>query len=131
MRDRVPSVGLRSGLVAATAMLLTTTPDVHAQGDRAEVRALWVVRSTLSSPVHAWIDVSRVASTVELPLSRDHVVYRHPEWLMVPRALAADLLKVARRLGAGRVIFFSYDGLTGPSRGTEYLSQVGRAALMH
>ena len=44
--------------------------------------------------VHAWIDVTRVASAVELPLSRDHVVYRHPEWLMVPRALADDLLKV-------------------------------------
>jgi hypothetical protein len=91
MRDRVPSIGLRSVLVAATAM----------------------------------------PSAGELPLSRDHVVYRHPEWLMVPRALAEDLLKVAHRLGAGGVIFFSYDGLTGPSRGTEYLSQVGRAALMH
>jgi uncharacterized lipoprotein YddW (UPF0748 family) len=44
--------------------------------------------------VHAWIDVTRVASAVELPLSRDHVVYRHPEWLMVPRGLAEDLLKV-------------------------------------
>ena len=28
----------------------------------------------------------------ELPRARQHVVYRHPEWLMVPRELAAELL---------------------------------------
>ena len=44
--------------------------------------------------VHAWVDITRVSSAVELPLSRDHVIYRHPEWLMVPRALAPDLIKV-------------------------------------
>jgi uncharacterized lipoprotein YddW (UPF0748 family) len=147
MRDRAPSIGLRPGLIAATAILLAANPGLHAQGRPAEVRALWVVRATLSSPgsiatmvgaakdsgfntllvqvatrqgssaagaaagfdpirevierahdaglrVHAWIDVTRAASAVELPLSRDHLVYRHPEWLMVPRALAEDLLKI-------------------------------------
>ncbi len=121
---------------------------------RAEVRALWVVRTTLTSPeavesmvttaraggfntllvqvrgrgdayyrdgrepratplvgqpdfdplalairrahaaglqVHAWINVNLVAGTGELPASRDHIVYRHPEWLMVPRSLAEGL----------------------------------------
>ena len=38
--------------------------------------------------VHAWVNVTLVAGAGELPAGRDHVVYRHPEWLMVPRALA-------------------------------------------
>ena len=37
--------------------------------------------------VHAWINVNLVSSASELPAAREHVVYRHPEWLMVPRAL--------------------------------------------
>ena len=44
--------------------------------------------------VHAWFNVNRVAGANELPTARDHIVYRHPEWLMVPRALAADLADV-------------------------------------
>jgi len=41
--------------------------------------------------VHAWVNVGLVASAASLPESRDHVVYRHPEWLMVPRVLARDM----------------------------------------
>jgi uncharacterized lipoprotein YddW (UPF0748 family) len=41
--------------------------------------------------VHAWFDVNLVASATELPASRDHVIYQHPEWLMVPRELAQGL----------------------------------------
>jgi uncharacterized lipoprotein YddW (UPF0748 family) len=44
--------------------------------------------------VHAWVDVARVAAPDELPAARDHVIYQHPEWLMVPRAIAAELLAV-------------------------------------
>ena len=40
--------------------------------------------------VHAWIDVDLVAGT-DIPLDRQHIAHRHPEWLMVPRAIAADL----------------------------------------
>src|SRR5213083_1976447 len=47
--------------------------------------------------VHAWINVNLVAGVNELPSARDHVVYRHPEWLMVPRALAEDLIAVDPR----------------------------------
>jgi uncharacterized lipoprotein YddW (UPF0748 family) len=43
--------------------------------------------------VHAWINVNLVAG-LDLPTSREHVIYRHPEWLMVPAALAADLAAV-------------------------------------
>src|ERR1041384_1323411 len=44
--------------------------------------------------VHAWIDVARVTVPGELPFARTHVVYQHPEWLMVPRTIAAELLSI-------------------------------------
>ena len=47
--------------------------------------------------VHAWVDVGRVATPGELPYARTHVIYQHPEWLMVPRAIAAELLAIDAR----------------------------------
>ncbi len=44
--------------------------------------------------VHAWVAVNLVSSSVSLPASREHVIYRAPEWLMVPRELAAEMKKV-------------------------------------
>jgi uncharacterized lipoprotein YddW (UPF0748 family) len=44
--------------------------------------------------VHAWVSLNLVSSAVELPASPDHLVYRHPEWLMVPRAIAQDLARL-------------------------------------
>lgn len=150
--------GLRRLIVAVVAVLTALVP-FRAAGVRAdgEVRALWVVRTSLSSPgaidtmvkaasaggfntllvqvrgradayyaggleprspslagqpsfdplaavigrareaglqVHAWINLNLVAGANELPSARDHVVYRHPEWLMVPRALVEDLAGV-------------------------------------
>jgi uncharacterized lipoprotein YddW (UPF0748 family) len=41
--------------------------------------------------VHAWINANLVSSAAEFPTSRQHVIYRHPEWLMVPRELAAEM----------------------------------------
>lgn len=41
--------------------------------------------------VHAWFNVDLVSSATLLPRSRMHVVARHPEWLMVPRAIAGKL----------------------------------------
>jgi uncharacterized lipoprotein YddW (UPF0748 family) len=46
--------------------------------------------------VHAWVNVNLVAD-VHLPTSRQHVIYTHPEWLMVPRALAEDLARTSPR----------------------------------
>ena len=47
--------------------------------------------------VHAWVAVNLVSSSVTLPASRDHVIYREPEWLMVPRELAAEMKKIDLR----------------------------------
>ncbi len=41
--------------------------------------------------VHAWVNIDLVSSAAGLPRSRDHVVLRHPDWLMVPRPLAQQL----------------------------------------
>src|SRR5262249_5960241 len=46
--------------------------------------------------VQAWVNVNLVAG-LDLPAAREHVIYRHPEWLMVPRALANDLARVDPR----------------------------------
>jgi uncharacterized lipoprotein YddW (UPF0748 family) len=40
--------------------------------------------------VHAWVNVNLV-SDAEPPAARKHIVYTHPEWLMVPRPLAVAL----------------------------------------
>ncbi len=53
--------------------------------------------STRALRVHAWLDVNRAAGADELPGARDHVLYQHPEWLMVPRDLAIALLHVDTR----------------------------------
>ena len=47
--------------------------------------------------VHAWVAVNLVSSSVTLPASRDHIIYRSPEWLMVPRELAAEMKKIDLR----------------------------------
>ncbi len=44
--------------------------------------------------VHAWVNVSLVASATDLPGAPSHLVYTHPEWLMVPRALAREMAPV-------------------------------------
>jgi uncharacterized lipoprotein YddW (UPF0748 family) len=43
--------------------------------------------------VHAWMNVNLI-SDAQPPAARRHVVYSHPEWLMVPRELAADLRRM-------------------------------------
>ncbi len=133
-------------------------PDVTANG---EVRALWVIRTTLTSPekirtmvqsakengfntlivqvrgrgdayyrsrrepraielkeqspefdplavtlveakqrglkVHAWLNTSLLANLDALPTDPKHVYNRHPEWLAVPRAVAAELYQMSPR----------------------------------
>jgi uncharacterized lipoprotein YddW (UPF0748 family) len=46
--------------------------------------------------VHAWMNTNLV-SDAEPPNLPDHIVYKHPDWLMVPRELAVDLATVDAR----------------------------------
>jgi len=41
--------------------------------------------------VHAWLNIFLVSSAVTLPKSPDHLVNKHPEWVMVPASLATEL----------------------------------------
>lgn len=41
--------------------------------------------------VHAWVNVNLVASAARPPDDPRHVAAKHPEWLMVPKALALEL----------------------------------------
>lgn len=47
--------------------------------------------------VHAWIAVNLVSSAYQLPASRKHIIYREPQWLMVPRDLAAEMRDIDPR----------------------------------
>jgi uncharacterized lipoprotein YddW (UPF0748 family) len=47
--------------------------------------------------VHAWINTSLLANLDELPTDPKHVYNRHPEWLAVPRPLAAELNRMSPR----------------------------------
>jgi hypothetical protein len=47
--------------------------------------------------VHASVSVMLAVPMGPLPAWRDHVVYRHPEWLMVPREMALELQAVDLR----------------------------------
>jgi uncharacterized lipoprotein YddW (UPF0748 family) len=44
--------------------------------------------------VHAWVNVNLVSSAADLPAAREHLIYRHPSWLMVPRDIAQELAKI-------------------------------------
>jgi uncharacterized lipoprotein YddW (UPF0748 family) len=153
MRSARPRISLRRCALPLIVAALTIVLQAHTPAAGQEVRALWVVRTSLTSrtaietmiaaarasgfnallvqirgradayytsaveprasalssdpaldplattlalahgaglQVHAWVNVNLVAGVNELPSARDHVVYRHPEWLMVPRALAED-----------------------------------------
>jgi uncharacterized lipoprotein YddW (UPF0748 family) len=47
--------------------------------------------------VHVWFNTNLIASTAMMPTSRTHIVNAHPEWLMVPRPIAADLARLGPR----------------------------------
>jgi uncharacterized lipoprotein YddW (UPF0748 family) len=59
--------------------------------------------------VHAWINIFLVADLDALPASRDHSIYKHPEWVMVPRGIGAELYDVPPGESAylDRIIEFS------------------------
>jgi uncharacterized lipoprotein YddW (UPF0748 family) len=146
--------------IVAAALAMLAAPAAARRAPADETRALWVVRTTLTSPsaveamveaaraggfntllvqvrgrgdayyadalepqppalaqqpgfdplalatarahaaglrVHAWINLNLVAGVNDVPSERDHVVRRHPEWLMVPRALVETLAGVDPR----------------------------------
>jgi len=47
--------------------------------------------------VHAWINTNLLANLDALPTQPDHVYNKHPEWLAVPKPVAAELYNVSPR----------------------------------
>ncbi|MFL6278769.1 MAG: glycoside hydrolase family 10 protein [Vicinamibacterales bacterium] len=41
--------------------------------------------------IHAWINLNLISSAAALPSAREHLIYRHPAWLMVPRDIGLRL----------------------------------------
>lgn len=146
-------------LVCAPANVSRATPDSPPPPASDEVRALWVVRNTLTSPekihrmvesaraagfntlivqvrgrgdayyksrwepraaelkdqpldfdplattlaeaherglkVHAWLNTSLLANLDSLPADPKHVYNKHPDWLAVPRPVAAELYRLS------------------------------------
>ncbi|MEO8680026.1 MAG: family 10 glycosylhydrolase [Vicinamibacterales bacterium] len=74
LEPRAPEVSAKPGFDP----LATTLELAHAAGLR----------------VHAWVSVNLVSSAASLPAAREHVIYRSPEWLMVPKELAAQMRTV-------------------------------------
>jgi uncharacterized lipoprotein YddW (UPF0748 family) len=75
LEPRASELGRQPAAFDPLAAVLT---DAHAAGIR----------------VHAWVCMDLVSSAVELPSSPDHLVYRHPEWLMVPRPIAQEVARL-------------------------------------
>src|SRR6185436_3495525 len=47
--------------------------------------------------VHAWINTSLLGNLDSLPTEPAHVYHKHPEWLAVPRPIAAELYRMSPR----------------------------------
>jgi uncharacterized lipoprotein YddW (UPF0748 family) len=47
--------------------------------------------------VHAWINTSLLGNLDSLPTEPSHVYHKHPDWLAVPRPIAADLYRMSPR----------------------------------
>jgi uncharacterized lipoprotein YddW (UPF0748 family) len=81
--------------------------------------------------VHAWVNVNLVSSAADLPKPRGHVIYRHPESLMVPRELARELSRIDHTTPAYVQRLARWT--RGQTTGVEglYISPVSRPAVEH
>jgi hypothetical protein len=87
--ERTISSAVSAGFDGIVAPLIGARVDSESFDGRAEL-----VRRARERGLgtHVSIAVNLAAAVGELPPSRDHVIYQHPEWLMVPRQLAPELL---------------------------------------
>jgi uncharacterized lipoprotein YddW (UPF0748 family) len=77
---------------AASAIIVSVSP--YSQGDLPFDGLAALIRGAHDRGLRvvASLNTNIVTGVDELPLARDHVLYTHPEWLMVPRAIAAEML---------------------------------------
>jgi uncharacterized lipoprotein YddW (UPF0748 family) len=82
--------------------------------------------------VHAWLNINLVSSAVDLPIAAEHVIHRHPEWLMIPRDLAQDLARVKEESPGyvGKLARWTRDQPAGTIEGL-YVSPIAPAAAAY
>jgi uncharacterized lipoprotein YddW (UPF0748 family) len=89
--------GVRRAVAAAIAAGMNTivaSAPMYGDSIPDRFRELLQLAHERQLQVYASVDLDRAALADEVPASRTHVVYEHPEWLMVPRAIAPELLAV-------------------------------------
>ena len=84
---------VRDAADAGFTTLLVEMPGTPGSALDDRVRALLAAAHGRGLRVHAWVQTTLVTIAGDLPTARDHLVHRHPEWLMVPRALGAELAR--------------------------------------
>jgi uncharacterized lipoprotein YddW (UPF0748 family) len=91
-----PDAARRAVAAAVAAGMNTIIAPAPLYADRVPDQFIEVVRLAHERQlqVYASFDLDRVVLADEIPASRNHLLYQHPEWLMVPRALAPELLAV-------------------------------------
>jgi uncharacterized lipoprotein YddW (UPF0748 family) len=118
-----------------TLVSAAVAPDrVDASARRFQDWGAWLDRDLIDvlCPMAYTTDSSVFASQVS---AARQIAGRHPLWAGVgayrlSSAQIVENVQTARRIGVEGVILFSYDALTDPSRGPDYLNQVARAAFM-
>jgi uncharacterized lipoprotein YddW (UPF0748 family) len=80
---------------------------------------------------HLSVTVNIASAADELPASRDHVIYQHPEWLMVPRQIAAEMLKLDPRSPAYLGQIARWTRANADRVGGLYVSPLDPAATMY
>lgn len=92
--DRTLSSAVSAGFDGIVAPLAVTRSDQDSFDGGAELLRRARERGL---GTHVSIPVNLAAAVGEFPSSRDHVIYQHPEWLMVPRQIAPELLETDAR----------------------------------
>jgi uncharacterized lipoprotein YddW (UPF0748 family) len=93
---RAVSAALSGGFAAVAVPLSVARQEDHPLDYDGEADIIRQARDSGLS-THLAVSVNAVAGVDEWPASREHVIYQHPEWLMVPRSLAAELLTLDTR----------------------------------
>ena len=128
LRETVRSV--RAGAVVSVAV----APDpVEAAGRRLQDWPLWLARGLLDIVCPMAYDTDNAAFASQIAAARE-AAGRHPLWVGIgadrlSHEQIIDDILAARRAGAGGVVLFSYDSLVAPTRGSGYLSRLGKAAF--
>ncbi len=94
VRSAVAALALITGAADANSIVVTVR-SLPSPSDSVDPLAEAIAKGHAAGlKVYASFNVALAVPSAELPSAREHVIFRHPEWLMVPRTLAEDLVSV-------------------------------------